>query len=417
VRFLILTQYYAPEIGAPQVRLGSFVRQLRNAGHEVAVLTGMPNYPSGVVSPAYRRRLFVRETHEGVPVVRTWLYATNDARFVPRLTSYLTFCLSSLLTWPLIGRRDIVFVESPPLFLGVTGYLLARLGSARFILNVSDLWPDTVVEMGMLGEGGALRAAFALEQWLYRKADWVVGVTRGICDRLVTEKRLTPSKVLFLPNGADTELFSPREPDAALADRLGLHDRKLFLFAGLHGHAQDLPTIVAAAELLRARTDIVIAFVGGGPVKEWAIDECTRLGLEQVVFLDPEPLEQMPRYWSLATAAIVTLRDMPLFDGARPSKSFPPMASAVPVVFAGRGEMRELLEQHQAGVTVPPEDPAALAHAIAALADNQVVARALGSNARKLVMEQFSWRSIVAAWLRDLESRMAPSQVETSREH
>jgi glycosyltransferase involved in cell wall biosynthesis len=414
VRFLILTQYYPPEVGAPQVRLSSFARQLRRAGHEVTVLTGMPNYPSGVVDPAYRGRMFARESRDGISVIRTWLYATNDARMVPRLASYLSFCLSSLLAFAAVGKQDFVFVESPPLFLGVTGHLLAKLSGARCMLNVSDLWPDTVVEMGMLGPGRALSAAFALERWLYRKADWVVGVTMGIRDRLLEEKQLPASKVLFLPNGADTELFAPRPRDESLAVTLGLGNRKLFLFAGLHGHAQDLPTIVAAANSLRDEPDVLIGFVGGGPVKKWAITESERLGLRNILFVDPQPLEEMPRYWSLATAALVTLRDMPLFDGARPSKSFPPMASAVPVIFSGRGEMRDLLEQAGAGIVVPPEDPAALAGAIRTLADDSARAHELGSNARSLILAQFSWTSIVSEWLKTLEHHMTPQRPEVS---
>lgn len=414
MRFLILTQYYLPEVGAPQVRLSSFARQLRDAGHEVTVLTGMPNYPSGMVDPDYRGRLFVRESHDGIRVLRTWLYATNEARMIPRLASYLTFCVSSILALPAIGKPDVVFVESPPLFLGVSGYLLARLRGARWMLNVSDLWPDTVVEMGVLGPGRALSAAFALERWLYRKADWVVGVTVGIRDRLLDDKQLPAEKVLFLPNGADTDLFAPRTRDGALADQLGLDGRQLFLFAGLHGHAQDLPTIVAAANILRDRADILIGFVGGGPVKSWAMSESERLGLRNVLFVDPQPLAEMPRYWSLARAAVVTLRDMPLFDGARPSKSFPPMASGVPVLFAGRGEMRDLLEHAGAGIAVPPENPAALAEAIRLLADDPEGAAEMGRNARGLVLAQFSWTSIVSEWLKSWESQAALERCEVS---
>lgn len=414
MRFLILTQYYPPEVGAPQVRLSSFARQLRSAGHEVSVLTGMPNYPSGIVDADYRGRLFMREFQDDIRIIRTWLYATNDARMVPRLTSYMTFCMSSLLALPAIGKQDVVFVESPPLFLGVSGYLMARILGARWMLNVSDLWPDTVVEMGMLGPGRALSAAFALERWLYRKADWVVGVTRGIRDRLLDDKQLPAAKVLFLPNGADTDLFAPRSRDGALADQLALGDRQLFLFAGLHGHAQDLPTILAAANILRDRADIQIGFVGGGPVKSWAMNESVRLGLRNVLFVDPQPLAEMPRYWSLARAALVTLRDMPLFDGARPSKSFPPMASGVPVIFSGRGEMRNLLEDSGAGIAVPPEDPAALADAIRLLADDPARAAELGRNARSLVLAQFSWTSIVSEWLESWEGQTLPERSEVS---
>jgi glycosyltransferase involved in cell wall biosynthesis len=258
----------------------------------------------------------------------------------------------------------------------------------------------------MLRPGVALSLAMALERWAYRSAAFVVGVTEGICDRLVQQKGLQPSKVLFLPNGADTQLFSPRPPDGELAARLGLRGRKLFLFAGLHGHAQDLPTILDAAVQLGNRPDILIGFVGDGPVKQWALDEVQQRGLTNVFFDPPKPLEEMPRYWSLATAALVTLRDMPLFEGARPSKTFPPMASGVPVIFAGKGEMRDLLAGHQAGIVVPPEDGKALAAAIERLADDPSVASRLGENGRALVLERFSWQAIVTVWLAEYQTKL-----------
>ena len=402
MRFLILTQYYPPEVGAPQVRLSSFAKGLRRQGHDVVVLTGMPNYPGGTVHAEYARKLLVREDIAGIKVVRTWLYATNSARFAPRLGSYFSFCLTSLLGAAFVGRPDVVFVESPPLFLAVTARLLAAVFGARWIMNVSDLWPDTVVEMGMLTRGPALSAALRLEAWCYAKADVVVGVTRGICERLVRDKHVPPSKVLFLPNGADTDLFAPRARDEELEQKLSLAGKRLFLFAGLHGHAQDLPSIIEAAALLRDRPDICIGFVGDGPVKAWAVKETAARALSNVFFEPPQPLEAMPRYWSLATAALVTLRDMPLFDGARPSKSFPPLASGVPVIFAGRGEMADLLHSRDAGLVVPPERPEDLAGAIRRLATTPMEAARLGVNARALVVDQFSWQSIVQQWLADL---------------
>jgi putative colanic acid biosynthesis glycosyltransferase WcaI len=405
MRFVILTQYYPPEIGAPQVRLASFAKELQRQGHEPIVLTGMPNYPSGVVHERYRGHLLMHEELDGIPVIRTWLFATNSVRFLPRLSSYVSFCLSALLSLRWIRRADFVFVESPPLFLAATAHLIARFVDARWIMNVSDLWPDTVLEMGMVKPGLFLRAAEALERWSYRRASFVVAVTKGIQSRLVDRKSVPKNKVLFLPNGVDTTLFQPSSPKEDLRSTLGLDGRKVFLFAGLHGHAQDLGTIISAAELLRERDDIRIGFIGDGPVKPWAMREVSRRSLLNVFFQPPQRLSDMPDFWSIATAALVTLHDLPVFNGARPSKSFPPMASGVPVIFAGRGEMHDLLKAHGAGLTVAPENPDALAQAIRELADDSALARALGSNARKLVLEQFSWSSLVAQWLNDLHNR------------
>jgi len=405
MRFVILTQYYTPEIGAAQVRLSSFARELVRAGHQVTVVTAMPNYPTGRVHTAYRGRLRVREEREGIPVIRTWIHPSQSARFLPRLASYFSFAVSACFSIPGLTRPDFFFVESPPLFLGLTGHCLARLFRTRWMMNVSDLWPDTVVELGMLKRGWVLRAAEALERGLYRRARFVVAVTDGIRERLHTAKAVPDDRLLFLPNGADTDMFRPRGPDINLTREYSLEGKAVFLFAGLHGHAQDLPNILAAAAILRDRQDIAVVFVGDGPVKDEAQAEATRMSLHNVHFLPPEPLERMPRWWSIARGALVTLRDVPLFEGARPSKALPPLASGVPVIFAGRGELATILTDAAAGIVVPPGQPARLADALVNLTDHPAVARQLGTNARTLAEQRFSWRAIVSSWLADLAAK------------
>jgi glycosyltransferase involved in cell wall biosynthesis len=406
MRFVILTQYYPPEVGAPQVRLASFARELGRRGHSVQVVTALPNYPTGRIFDGYRRRLWVREAQAGVPVLRTWLMPSQSARLMPRMGSYLSFCLSSLCSAGALGRPDFIFVESPPLFLGLTGAMLARLTGARWMMNVSDVWPDSVAQLGMVRPGRLLKLASRLEASLYRSADFVVAVTEGIGDLLRTKKGVADRKVLFLPNGVDLELFQPRpRPDAALLAEHGLEGKAIFLFAGTHGHAQDLPGIVEAATLLRDDPTIAIVFVGDGPVKQDVEAEVERRGLRNVTFIGPQPVERMPAYWSIARAALVTLRDLPLFDGARPSKSLPALASGVPIVYAGRGEWAGILERAGAGVIVPPGRPEALTQAMRALAADAPAAARLGAQARRLAEERFSWPAIVGTWLDDLASR------------
>lgn len=406
---MILTQYYPPEVGAPQVRLSSFARELVRRGHQVRVVTALPSYPRGRIFPGYRRRLWRRETLDGVPVIRTWAYPSQSARMAPRLASYFSFAVTSLGAGLGVRPADFVFVESPPLFLGISGRILARLAGARWMLNVADLWPDSVVALGMVRAGIALRLAARLERSLYRSADFVVAATDGIRRTLHDEKGVPGGKLLFLPNGVDIELFRPREADRSLLAEHQLGGKTVFLFAGTHGHAQDLPSILEAAALLRSRTDIAIVFVGDGPVKRSAQDEVERQGLAAVRFVDPQPLERMGAWWSVARAALVTLRDLPLFEGARPSKSLPALACGVPIVFAGRGEWGTVLHEARAGLVVRPGSPEALAGAIARLADGPGLAAELGANGRRLAEERFSWRAIVGAWLDQLDARLAAS--------
>lgn len=414
MRFLVLSQYYPPEIGAPQTRLAAMVREMKNLGHDVEVVTAMPNYPKGRIFPEYRGRFYLREELDGVRVHRVWLYPSTGAG-LRRILNYMSFtgtCLAPLLC---LSRPDYVFVESPPLFLSVPGYLMARRWRAKMIFNVADLWPDSVRELGLMKDGLALGLAARLEEWTYRVADRVNAVTEGIRSTLIEKKGVPPAKVLFLPNGVDTQLFKPRPADDALASRLGLAGKKLILYAGTLGYAQGLEVALEAAATLRDETDILFVFVGGGSEVGSLKLLAEKWSLPNVVFLDPVPPEEVARLYSLALAGFASLRNLPLFEGARPSKIFPIMASGVPVIYSGAGEGARLIEAAQAGIVTPPEDSRALAGAVRLLAQNPDLAARLGRNGRAYAEKHLTWSTLVANWLREL-SEESPSGGKKDRD-
>ena len=410
MRFLIVTQYYPPEIGAAQARLSAFAKQLVRAGHDVEVVTALPNYPAGELGPDDRRRLGRREVVDGIPVRRTWLLTATGAGG-KRLASYLSFAATGLASALAARRPDVVFVESPPLFLGVSGWLAAKRARAAFVLNVSDLWPDSVVDLGVLREGPALRAAEGLERWLYARATAVTAVTEGIRAMLVGRKGVPDRKVLFLPNGVDTDVFRPLEPDPALRARHGLPDGPLVLYTGNHGLAQSLDTVVAAAELV---PDVTVALVGAGSDKARIQALAESRGATNVRFLLPVAQDQVAPLYALATAGLATLRRSALMAGARPAKALAVMGCGKPVIYAGAGEGAELVRAADAGLTVPPEDPGALAAAIRRLADDPLEAARLGANGRRHVESHLSWPALTESWLEQLGRALGqdPSTVD-----
>lgn len=410
MRFLILTQYYPPEIGAAQARLSAFARQLQRAGHDVEVVTALPNYPSGTLSESDRHTLGRREVIDGVPVRRTWLL-TGTGAGGRRLASYLSFTATGLVSALAAGRPDVVFVESPPLFLGVSGWIAAKRAGAAFVLNVSDLWPDSVRDLGVLREGAALRAAERLERWLYARATAVTAVTEGIRARLIEHKEVPPRKVLFLPNGVDLDVFRPTEPDPASRARHGLPDGPLVLYTGNHGYAQALDTVILAASLV---PDVTVALVGAGSDKA----RIERLAAERraanVRFLPPVPQDEIASLYGLSFAGLATLRDSALMEGARPAKALAVMGCGKPVIYSGAGEGAALVRAADAGITVPPENPAALAAAIRRLADDPAEAARLGANGRRYVESHLSWPALTDAWLTQLGGLLGqdPSTVD-----
>jgi glycosyltransferase involved in cell wall biosynthesis len=409
MRILLLTQYFPPEVGAAQGRLGAVVRELVRAGQQVEVVTAMPNYPTGRIADGYRWRFYVRESREGVAVHRLWLYPAVGAG-AARLLNYASFSLTAFLGLLRATRPDYLFVESPPLSLGVTAVVAARLWSVPFIFNVADLWPDVVRELGVLSDGYLLRAAERLERWIYRRAAYITTITDGIRTALVTQKGVPAQKVLFLPNAVDTETFRPAPPDEALARRLGLTGKKVIVYAGTHGYAHALESVLDAARLLVSDPDLRFLFVGDGSEKAKLVARARSLGLTNVTFMDPVPAEEIPALLSLSFCGLVSQRDLPLFLSARSVKAFSVMACAKPVVFAGRGEGAREIVESGSGVVVPPEDPAALASAIRRLAASPEKARELGLRGRAHAEKNLAWATHVRAWLASIAPRPVRGQ-------
>jgi len=408
-RWLILSQYYAPELGAPQLRLRALARELRRHGIEVEVLTGMPNYPRGVTFPAYLGRWWMRETIDGLPIRRTWLYAATGQSAGPRLANYFSFTATALVAALTGERPDRMFVESQPLSLGLVAVLMKWMRGVPYIYNVPDLQVDVARELGFLRSERLLLLMTRLENLFLRHSWKVSTVTEGFVEHL--ERRGLPSsQITFLPNGADTDFLRPLPPDEELLDRWALRGKKTFVYIGTHAYYHGLDTLLEAAALLAHREDIAFLLVGDGPEREpmKALARERRLG--NVVF-GVSPYEEMARCYSIAYASVAVLKDMDVARRMRLSKVFPALSCGVPVVFSGAGETPRLLEQHGAGIGLPAEDAAALARGIELLADDQARRDAMGRAGRELAESRFSWRAIVARWLDQIGYADAPAAV------
>ena len=400
MKFLVLTQYYPPEVGAPQVRLAALVGELVRDGHQVQVVTALPNHPEGRIQDGYRRRLAAREQMGGADVRRVWMYAATGAGS-RRLVSYLSFCATSMTALVRCQRPDVLFVESPPLFLGLTAVVMSAVWRRPIVFNVADLWPDSAVEMGMLKPGRVLAVVEWFERAVYRRSRWVNAVTEGIRDVLVKDKGVPLEKVTFLPNGVDIDLFHDGEPTADVTDLVG--PGPAFLYAGTVGLAQGLDVGLDAMAIVRLRyPQATLLLLGGGSDRERLEARVQAERIDGVRFLDPVPPERVAEIYRGCVAGFASLKNLPIFDGARPSKIFPIMASARPVLYSGRGEGARLVGDNGAGIVCAPEDAESLATAMITLLEDPAEARRMGANGRLLVEREFSWGPLVRDWLGQL---------------
>ena len=404
MRFGILSQYYPPEMGAPQARLSELARRFVARGHQAWVLTAMPNYPSGRIFPGYGG-LARRESLDGVTVVRAAIYPTQRVDLRRRMTSYLSFAASALAVGAVtLPRLDFLMTESPPLFLGPTGLALARLTTARWIFNVSDLWPESAVRLGVIGDGWALRAATALEALCYQAA-WLV---TGQSEETVADiaGRFPDVPTCHLPHGADPELFHPGAATAAARRLLtgGGSERDsapIAVYTGLHGVAQGLDQILRAADRL-GDAGPAIALVGAGPEKAELVALARSLALSRVRFLDPVPRAQMPSLLASGDIALACLKGS--LPGAIPSKIYEAMAAGRPLVLVADGESARLVRRAGAGLVVAPGDLDGLAEALRTLTADADLRRRLGEAGRRAAVERFDRRRIFDRFVERLET-------------
>lgn len=403
-RWLILTQYYPPEVGAPQIRLASLAQELRQHGIKVAVLTAMPNYPAGKIFDGYKGRLFMRERLDGVPVRRTWVYAATGKSALPRLANYFSFTFSALLAALFGPRPDIMFVESQPLSLGLVAVLMKWLRGVPYIYNVPDLQIDVAKQLGFLSNDRALRVALALENLFLRQSWKVSTVTHRFLEHFQS-RHIPREQITFLPNGAESNFLRPQPPDEELLDRWGLHGKKVFAYVGTHAFYHGLDTLIEAAELLQHRKDIAFLLIGDGPERPRLQQMAAERHIANVTF-GTSPYSEMARLYSISYASIATLRKMEVAKSMRLSKIFPSLSCEVPVIYAGEGEAADLLSSENCGIAVQPERPDLLAQTIESLADNPTERDRLGKAGRRLIEREYAWSHIVKRWLEEL--RVAP---------
>lgn len=404
MKLLILTQYYPPEIGAPQNRLHELAIRLKAVGMEIDVLTALPNYPRMEIMNGYKNRKNRYEEIDGIPVHRSWIYVTKSKGIFSRLLIYFSFVWSSYWKGRKMKKYDYLLVESPPLFLGFSAMALSKKLNAKLIFNVSDLWPESAEKLRIVTNKIALNLAYKLEGKCYTKAHLITGQTQGIVDDICT--RFPNKKVYWLPNGVDVSFYNPSQIQSGnFRERNGFSQEEiLFFYGGIIGHAQGLEVILNAANLLRENSKIQFILQGSGPEKEMLLELKKTFKLNNVHFLEPVSKKEMPAILKSIDVALVPLKNLPLFKGAIPSKVFEALAMEVPLLLGVDGEARNhFIEKGKAGLFFQPENADELAKQALFLAENSIERLEMGKNAIRYVTENFDRNKIANNFMRQLE--------------
>ncbi len=402
VRIVFFSHYYPPEVNAPASRTSEHCRAWAKAGHDVTVVTCVPNHPSGKVYRGYRNRLFQTETIDGVRVVRVWTFLAANEGFLLRTLNYGSYLISATLAMTWLPRPDVVVSTSPQFFCGLSGLLAQRFMRAPWVLEIRDLWPESIVTVGAMRKGLVVRLLERIEAFAYRKADSIVSVTHSFVSHIV-ERGADPGKVVVIANGVDLDRFSTSTTTTDAKRRLGLEGRFVAAYVGTHGMAHGLSVILETADLLRHDRRIAFLLVGDG-AERLALEKLReQKQLDNILILGQRPKEEMPGIWAATDASLILLRKSDLFKKVIPSKMYEAMAMQCPIILGVEGEARALLDEAGAGIAVVPENAQELAIAVVRLADDPVLGRQLGNQGYAHVREHYDRAVLASRYLTMLE--------------
>jgi glycosyltransferase involved in cell wall biosynthesis len=405
VHILFLSHYFVPENNAPAARVHEMAREWARVGHRVTVLTGVPNVPAGVVFEGYENRCCQTEWVDGIRTVRVWTYLAVNRGRVLRGLNFLSYMMTAgAVGSTLRPRADVVIATSPQFLAGWAGVPVSRAHGTPLVLEIRDIWPDSITAVGALEEGRLVRALERLELLLYKSADHIVAVGEGYRQNMI-RKGVPPAKIEVVTNGVDTELFTPREADAALRERLGLTGKYVVAFAGTIGMASGLEVALGAARRLKAqgRHDIAFLLVGDGAVRAELETAARAEGLDNIVFTGLVPRRELPAYLASSDACLVHFRKQELFSTILPSKFFEDAAMERPILLGFEGAARAMLKEADCGIAFEPGNDAELAAAVLKLVGDGAEGARLGANGRRYVLERFDRRRLAHDYLAILE--------------
>jgi glycosyltransferase involved in cell wall biosynthesis len=362
MRILFLTDNFIPETNAPAHRTYEHCREWVKQGEEVTVITCFPNFPYGKVYEGYKNKLYQVEWIEGIRVIRVWSFMAENKGFVKRILDFLSYMCSSFIAGLFI-KTDLIIATSPQFFTAVSGRWLAFWKRTKWVMEVRDLWPESVKVVGAMKDNWIIRFFEYLEHTLYKRAWKIVTATAYIGSEITSKHKLSVEKVMVVRNGVDFEQFQPLPKEEVLISELGLENKFIIGYIGTHGMAHALDFILKSASKI-TNQKVHFLFVGSGAAKEKLLELNTKLKLVNTTFLDPAPKVDVKRYISILDIGLVNLIDSPVFMGALPSKMNELVAMKKPILLGVKGEAEDFVVENHLGITFIPEDEKSFIHAV-----------------------------------------------------
>jgi glycosyltransferase involved in cell wall biosynthesis len=405
MRIIFLCQYFPPEMGAPAARTFEHARHWASLGHEVTVITGFPNHPTGKIHPGYEGEWLRRENIEGIDLLRTWIYVAANKGFTRRILNFLSFFGSSLFFGALLTKRpDVVVGTSPQFFCGVAAWGLSVLKRSPFVFEVRDIWPQSAVELGALKNPLLIRALEAIEMFLYRRAALIVPVAESTREYLL-DRGISADKICIIPNGIDAKYLGLlHSPSVDMRAELGLKEKFIVSYIGTHGMSHALEILLQAAKRLEADPELHFLLVGEGAEKERLKALAAELRLKNLAFIDQQARKRLVAFYRASDASLVPLRRLEIFTKVLPSKLFELMGAECPIICSVEGEAARLVARAEAGLCIEPENVDALVDAIRKLQADETLRRKLAASGAAFVRHHYLRSQLAESYLEALKA-------------
>jgi len=413
MKILFLSHYYPPESNAPANRTYEHIREWVRSGDEVTVITNQPNHPTGTLYHGYRNLYHSEEMIDGIKVLRVWTYLTPNKGVFRRTLNYATYMIMAVLKSLFLEKPDVIITTSPQFLTVIAGYLVSIIRGKPFIFELRDIWPESIKSVGAMENNIFLSILERLELFLYRRAHLIISVTDSFVKNL-TERGIDRNKIEVVKNGVDLEFFHPisDEEKGKLKDELGYSGKFLVSYIGTIGMAHAVNKIVDTARLLESNKSIHILIIGDGAEKENVTAQVKSLCIENVSVLGQKPKDEIPAYYAISDAIIVSLKKDPVFTRVIPSKIFEIMGMGQPILISVDGEARKIVDDAQCGLYSEPEDIVQLMENIILLQSDSQKRQNLGISGFSYVKKHYD-RKKLARRMREIVLKSIETQHTT----
>ncbi len=414
MHILVVHQYFLGKNDAGGSRWNQFAKYWAQKGHKITVLAGMVHYATGNKEEKYKGKFIVREqVDDNVEVLRCHVSESYNKSFLGRFWAYISFAFSTVYAGLFkAGKFDVIVCTSPPLTVGLTGWLLKVFKRKPMVFEVRDLWPESAIDTGVLTNKWLIRLSYWLERRSYKSANWINVLTPAFQQSLIENKNIRPDRISMIPNGADLDIFKPGQKENYVREKHNLQGRFVVTYVGAHGVANHLVQLLEAAKLLKSHPDVRIMLVGDGMQKPMLKEKAREMNLDNVLFVDAVPKNVIVDYVAASDVCTAVLKKVDTFKTVYPNKVFDYMSAHRPILLGIDGVARKLVEDAGAGLFVEPENPQAFADGVLKLKENPAYCQDCGRQGSEYVQKHFSREVLAGKYIEILENQVVPKPKE-----